>query len=102
MAKWHSAQYRQPLSQQVFPWPINAANTVTRRSCEQAERDDHLASRRYHATIMCLGSRYLMLKLTRLYSSHNGVLLCTLRSRIRDLTRYVYDNMCGGLSECGR
>jgi len=51
---------------------------------------------------MYLGTRYLMLKLTRLYGFHNGVLLCTLRSRIRALTRYVNDNICGGLSEYGR
>lgn len=52
--------------------------------------------------MMCLGVRYLMLKLTRLQSSQNGVLRYTLRSRIRDLTRYIHDSMCGGLSENGR
>ena len=55
-----------------------------------------------NVTTTYLGSRYLMLKLTRLYSSYNGVLLCNLHSRIHDTTRYVHDNMCGGLSENGR
>ena len=61
-----------------------------------------MITQRLAATLMYLGTRYLMLKLTRLYGFHNGVLLCTLRSRIRALTRYVNDNICGGLSEYGR